>query len=204
MGSCFSCSCKSPSSSSFSATKFSNVRVVHLNGWVEDFDFPVSVSQLTGSPPKHFVFTAAQLLSNAVKPLKSDTLLERGRLYFLVPSSTFQADVSPADLAAVVKRLTTKAKSCKGSGNSSPSSWSQYNSRVSPVVETFGVKNCSRKEPWRPILNTIREMSFNRRSESDLRERSFNKSDLRERSFSLISESDLPGRHYGDQNKHQF
>ncbi|XP_044463526.1 uncharacterized protein LOC123194401 [Mangifera indica] len=200
MGSCFSTSRKSPSSSS--PTKFSNVRVVHLNGWVEDFDFPVSVSQLTGSPPKHFVFTAAQLLSSALKPLKPDTLLERGRLYFLVPSSTFQTDVSPADLVSVVKRLTAKAKSCKaevndkspGSGNTSPSSWSQYSSRVSPVVETYGFKYCSRKEPWRPILDTIREMSFDRRSESD----------LRERSFTQISESDLLERHYGDQDKHQI
>lgn len=199
MGSCFSCFCTtlSLSSSSSSTKKFSNVRVVHLNGLVEDFDFPVSVSQLTGSPPKHFIFTAAQLLSSALKPLKPDTLLERGCLYFLVPTSTLQADISPVDLAVVVKRLTAKAKSCKaeakytspGSGNSSPS-WGQYSLRVSPILETYGVKNCSKKEAWRPILDTIKEMSFNRRSESDLRDNSFTKSDLRDRSFGRISESD--------------
>ncbi|KAJ0029775.1 hypothetical protein Pint_14035 [Pistacia integerrima] len=126
--------CLSRNSSSSPTSKiFSNIRVVHLNGWVEEFDFPVS-------------------------PLKPDILLERGRLYILLPSSIFQAGHSLADLATIVKKLTAKANSCKaetispGSGRSNPSSWSQNNSSLSPVPETNGVKR------WRPILYPIREV----------------------------------------------
>ncbi|KAK3221352.1 hypothetical protein Dsin_008377 [Dipteronia sinensis] len=171
--------CCSRTSSSKSTIK--NIRVVHLNGHVEDFMFPVSVSQVTGRSQKHFLCTAAQLLVIGSKPLKPDTLLEPGHIYFLLPSSALQADVSPLDLASLVKRLTAKAKSSKsqqGSCSTSPL-WSQYRTSsssiwnspdTSPEMET-GVNGLSRtRRPWRPILDTIREMSFNRRSESDLQE----------------------------------
>ncbi|KAK0571136.1 hypothetical protein LWI29_011625 [Acer saccharum] len=156
MGCCCSRTCSSSSKSTIK-----NIRVVHLNGHVEDFMFPVSVSQVTGRSQKHFLCTAAQLLVIGSKPLKPDTLLEPGHIYFLLPSSALQADVSPLDLASLVKRLTAKAKSSK----------SQQGSPLrSPEMET-GVKGLSRtRRPWKPILDTIREMSFNRRSESDLQE----------------------------------
>ncbi|KAI9192336.1 hypothetical protein LWI28_021372 [Acer negundo] len=154
---CF-CS-RTSSSSSSSKSTIKNIRVVHLNGHVEDFMFPVSVSQVTGWSQNHFLCTAAQLLVIGSKPLKPDTLLEPGHIYFLLPSSALQADVSPLDLASLVKRLTAKAKSSKSQQGS-----------CSPEMET-GVKGLSRKQrPWRPILDTIREISFNRRSESDLQE----------------------------------
>lgn len=153
------------SSSSFSSQKFCNIRVVALNGRVQEFDSPVSVSQITGSPPKHYLFTATELLSTSLNPLKPDTLLESGRLYILLPSSIFQAGYSLVDLANIVKRLTAKANSFKSeamspesSRRSNPSSLSQNNSSLSSVPETNGVKR------WRPTLDPIREC------ESDLQE----------------------------------
>ncbi|KAK2646411.1 hypothetical protein Ddye_021606 [Dipteronia dyeriana] len=156
--------CCSRTSSSKSTIK--NIRVVHLNGHVEDFMFPVLVSQVTGRSQKHFLCTAGQLLVIGSKPLKPDTLLEPGHIYFLLPSSALQADVSPLDLASLVKRLTAKAKSSKSQQGrcSSPLSLSSiWNSPdTSPEMET-GVKGVSRtRRSWRPILDTIREMSFNR------------------------------------------
>lgn len=142
------------SSSLSSSTTINSVRVVDLNGHVEEFDHPVSVSQVTGKQPKQFVFTAAQLLTAVLKPLKPETLLEPGRLYFLLPSSAFQmADVSPLDLAIIVKKLTAKAKS------KNP----EVRSRARSTFEA--VERLPGKRSWKPILDTIREISF-RRSES--------------------------------------
>nr|POE75266.1 hypothetical protein CFP56_14301 [Quercus suber] len=101
MGACFSCRSSQP---------FKSIRVVHFNGYVEDFEHPVSVNEVTAKSPKHFVCTPAQLLSNGSKPLKPDTQLELGKIYFLLPFSTLQADVSPMDLASIVRKLTTVAK----------------------------------------------------------------------------------------------
>ena len=182
MGSCLSCG---------SSSTFKNVRVVHLNGYVESFEEPISVSQVIGTPPKHFVCTSAQLLSpSASKPLKADTQLQPGLVYFLLPYSILQADVSPLDLASLAKKLTSIAKTSRcgdniknlrkacpfssshdelGSVWNSPSrSPGRFAVADQQGAMGFGVRSPCRVRPWKPILDTIREKSFNRRSESDI------------------------------------
>ncbi|PON48938.1 hypothetical protein PanWU01x14_233390 [Parasponia andersonii] len=188
MGQCFS-SRSIPSS--INQPEFSSVRLVHLNGYVEDFEPPVSVSYVVEKPSKQFVCTAAQLLSTGFKPFRPETLLEPGRIYFLLPYSVIQAEVSPLDLASLAKRLTAAAaktgrsSSYRSSGRASPSS-SQHGC-PSPVwssparspnrfsepdqmgdLATFGAQRSARARSWKPNLDPIREKSFNRRSESEL------------------------------------
>lgn len=177
----------SSSSSSASSTIINNVRVVDLNGYVEEFDYPVTVSQVSKRPQKHFVFTSAQLLSVAsLKPLKPETILEPGGIYFLLPSSAFGHEVSPLDLASIVKKLTAKAKSvsksggkrkksplsrCQqyGYGSSSPE-WNNSPDKVSPNrMKNGGLEKLLEKRNWRPILDTITEVS-SKGSHSDLPE----------------------------------
>ncbi|XVE71877.1 hypothetical protein DITRI_Ditri10aG0187000 [Diplodiscus trichospermus] len=171
--------CLSRRSSSSTAKHI--IRVVHFNGFVQDFEHPVSVSQLIGRPPKQFLCTPAQLISNCSKGLQPDTILERGHIYFLLPYSTLQPEVSPLDLATIARKLTAKAKSTKCKAKST----SQYGS--SPLrsstarspnrlgepdsgLMSRGAQRLYRMRTWKPILDTIREKSFNRRSESDLQE----------------------------------
>ncbi|TMW92005.1 hypothetical protein EJD97_013616 [Solanum chilense] len=127
------------------------IRVVHLNGHVEDFDHPISVHELMAKSQKHFVFTHAQLLSAASKPLNPDTKLEQGHIYYLLPKSLFQSSVSPMDLVPIARKLSCIAKS--GATNTTSSK--------------FGERS-NKSRAWKPVLSTIRELSFNRRSESDL------------------------------------
>ncbi|KAL8144582.1 hypothetical protein AgCh_002960 [Apium graveolens] len=119
MGSCLSSNLGSSSSSkrktnirsSSNSFKYGNiVRVVHLNGWLEEFEDPVTVKQVTGNQPKHFVFPQAQLLSLDSKPMDSAAQLQLGNIYFLLPHSIFQAEMSPMDLATIYKRLTSAAQ----------------------------------------------------------------------------------------------
>ncbi|TKY72755.1 hypothetical protein E2542_SST01500 [Spatholobus suberectus] len=180
MGGCFS------SKPSFT---INNVRLVHLSGFVEDFEEPISVNQVTGTPPRHFVCTSVQLLSSCSKPLNGDTQLQPGNVYFMLPYSILQADVSPVDLASLAKRLTAIAKTsrCEDKKSSlkdgplssqhglSPvwSSPSRSPGRLGVVEQKgmpYGGRSPCRMQPWKPILDTIREKSFNRRSESDLQE----------------------------------
>ncbi|KAF3972858.1 hypothetical protein ACB098_09G154500 [Castanea mollissima] len=157
-----------------SSQPFKSIRVVHFNGYVEDFVHPVSVNEVTAKSPKHFVCTPAQLLTNGSKPLKPDTQLELGKIYFLLPFSTLQADVSPMDLASIVRKLTTVAKtsplsSQQHSSNDPATSPNRFMEAEKPVV-AYGAPRSARARSWKPILDTIRERSFNRRSESDLQE----------------------------------
>ncbi|OWM84288.1 uncharacterized protein LOC116194807 [Punica granatum] len=185
-------SCLSSSNKRQAAPK--NVRIVHLNGLVEDFDPPIFVNQLiTSKPPKHFIITPSQLLSPLSKPLNSNAKLEPGRVYFLLPYSTLQPDVSPANLATLVKKLMEKANSQRP-GNRSLSASPGASPMRSPVrgfisnafigspgrsptrfyepeVSSVGYKSQKSVKAWRPLLDTIRERSFNRRSESDLQDK---------------------------------
>ncbi|OIV97413.1 hypothetical protein TanjilG_16174 [Lupinus angustifolius] len=184
MGGCFS-------SRSYSTSN--NIRLVHLSGYVEDFDQPISVNQVIGNSSKYFICTSIQLLSSSSsslcsssQPLKGDTQLQLGNVYFMLPFSILQVDVSPMDLASLAKRLTTIAKTRCGSKKilkDSSSLLRQSECRNSPcrsegrlgVVDkesgvTYGARNSLRMQPWKPLLDTIRERSFNRRSESDLHE----------------------------------
>jgi hypothetical protein len=179
MGACFSLCKSSPAAKS--------IRLVHMNGYVEDFEHPVSVSQATGKPPKHFVCTPAQLLCAGSEPLDPDTQLQPGKIYFLLPFSVLRADVSPLDLVSIVKKLTAVAKAGRREQPKS-SQTSQYGS--SPVFSSpgtspsrfmepegkmvaYGAQRSCRARSWTPILDTIRESSFNRKSESDLQEKQF-------------------------------
>lgn len=162
MGGCFSCG---------SSSTFNTVRVVHLNGYVENYEQPITVRQVTGNtsnPSKHFVCTPLELLSPSSKPLKGDTLLQRGQLYFMLPYSILQADASPVDMACLAKRLTAMAKSNPCGAKCSPSMSPVKAGVAEQIAVTYGGRSSCRVRPWKPILDTIREKSFNRRSESDL------------------------------------
>ncbi|KAB2079420.1 hypothetical protein ES319_A05G002900v1 [Gossypium barbadense] len=148
------------------------IRVVHLNGLVQDFDHPVSVSEVTGTdrPPKQFLCTPAQLLSDCSQlGLQPDTILQAGHIYFLLPYSTLQSDVSHVSLASIGRKLTAKAKSTKPNSSTQPASTPLWPSPDSGLV-SCRAQRLSRMRPWKPVLDTIRDKSFNRRSESDLQE----------------------------------
>lgn len=201
MGCSFSCSSPPP---------LETIRVVHLNGYVEDFGYPVTASEITGNPKRHFVCTRAQLASGGPIPLKPCTTLELGHVYFLIPYSTIQSDVSPMDLATIARKLNKIAKTSQAQGNKSPLRNSKSGSSLvwtsqakgspirvsgsspvwtSPVTSpnrfsgspirvepesglgAYGLQRSPKAQSWKPILDTIREKSFGRRSESDLREK---------------------------------
>lgn len=182
------------------SNKLKTIRVVHLNGYVEDFDHPISVSEVIGKPQKHFLFTQSQLLSTCLQPLNLDYMLQQGHFYFLLPHSTFQSSVSPIDLAPTAKKLSSIAKNpmaynkdksskkklSKGttsqrvwkSPTSSPNRFSNDGVRVEPEkggLMTYGMgqRISTKSSKWEPLLETIQERSFNRRSESDLQEKKF-------------------------------
>lgn len=109
-----SSSTRSNKSSSSSNNNNNNIiRVVHLNGSLEVYEDPITVAQVTGKQPKHFVFAQAQLLSLESKPLDHRAQLELGNIYFLLPHSVFQSEVSPIDLATISRRLTVVAQAAR-------------------------------------------------------------------------------------------
>ncbi|TVU07730.1 hypothetical protein EJB05_41099, partial [Eragrostis curvula] len=120
---------------------FSGVRVIHTNGYVEDFPGPgvVTVAHVTGkeassagdgSPaaPRYVLCSSAHLLQPGRGPFRPDDQLQPGTVYFLLPQSVFQAESSAVDLACLMNRLTALAR--KGCAAAAPGS-------ASPVEALF-------------------------------------------------------------------
>ncbi|KAL1532964.1 hypothetical protein AAHA92_32915 [Salvia divinorum] len=152
MGCSFSCIVPKPS-----PPKIKSIRIVRLNGSVEEITYPITVAEVTGNRPKDFLFTQAELLAAAATPLKMEAPLEAGLVYFLLPAALFQSNVSPVELAPIARKLASIALNTKSKSKSQP--------KCSDQIQPLNKKSRS----WKPILSTIRERSFNRRSESDLR-----------------------------------
>ncbi|KAL1335420.1 hypothetical protein HN51_064318 [Arachis hypogaea] len=214
MGAYFSCGARSSSN-------FKSIRVVHLNGHVEEFDEPISAGQVifgVGSSTKqYFVCTAIQLLSSCSSSmsLKEDAQLQPGQIYFMLPYSILHADVSPVDLASLAKRLNAIARTrpCLDYSNNNNNNnhksmkdgflscqtqvWnpiitsSPSNSVVGVMGEEKGSVYRVMQQPWKPILDTIKEKSFTKRSESDLQENGSLISSFTWRSESDLQENDL-------------
>ncbi|GFP89201.1 hypothetical protein PHJA_001063900 [Phtheirospermum japonicum] len=157
-------SCKRLSSSSNSKT----IRIVNLNGYIEEIHYPVTVAEISGKPPKHFLFTHAHLLASGSMPLKLDTLLEPGKTYFLLPHSLFGSNVSPVDLAPIARNLASMAANSKSKSKFRKQIRVWSSPATSPKRHFSDDGKSSRA--WKPVLATIRERSFDRRSESDLQE----------------------------------
>ncbi|KAF8035149.1 hypothetical protein BT93_C1242 [Corymbia citriodora subsp. variegata] len=210
MGGCFS--------SRSSANGLMNyVRVVHLNGCLEYFEPPVTVSQVTGNGGKlssrHFLCTASQLLSTTAssksKLLRPDEVLDPANLYFLLPFSALQADVSPVNLAVLVGKLNKQAKLAQrktmSTGNPPRTSLSERLHVSSPMCSSPARSYASspgRAPPYSPSRSPVRLFE----TETDLAAcgalrstgaRSWrpNLDPIKEKSFNRRSESDLQEQH---------
>ncbi|XP_008798111.1 uncharacterized protein LOC103713101 [Phoenix dactylifera] len=149
MGCSFSCRSSQP---------FHGVRVIHINGYVEDFAGPVTAGQVTGRPPKHVLFSAAHLLSPGSRPLQPDDVLEAGRIYFLLPHSVFQSDSSPVDLASLMTRLTAIARR----GGPAPAGGPPPTGGLGNLGPGIDGPWRSRARTWKPELDPIEERSLGR------------------------------------------
>lgn len=175
---CFFFSYRSSTSSSSTIAK-KTIRIVHINGHIEDFDHSVTVYEIIGrsnSKIKHFLCTRIQLFSTYPKPLLPNSILKPGEIYFLLPFSVFQSILSSEDFVPIAKKLVSIAnrKSWKitedDHGGKSPNNAKEETAGIGLAGGLM--RKSTKSRSWKPFLATIRERSFNRRSESDLQEKS--------------------------------
>ncbi|KAJ3676466.1 hypothetical protein LUZ60_003878 [Juncus effusus] len=69
---------------------FDLIRVVHLNGQIEEFSHPVTVRQILAVHPNHILTkpSSDQGTARWIAILAQDTELKRGSIYFLVPNKS--------------------------------------------------------------------------------------------------------------------
>ncbi|GAA0141908.1 hypothetical protein LIER_42686 [Lithospermum erythrorhizon] len=67
------------------------VRIVHLNGQVEEITRPITAGEVLNNNPNHFLSTPCSqgvVNKNKILILSSESKLKRGCIYFLIPESS--------------------------------------------------------------------------------------------------------------------
>ncbi|KAL6603254.1 hypothetical protein ACP70R_043615 [Stipagrostis hirtigluma subsp. patula] len=143
------------------------VRVIHTNGYVEDFHGPgvVTVAHVTGGKnggggggPRYVLCSNAHLLQPGRGPFRPDDALQPGTVYFLLPQSVFQNESSAVDLACTMNRLTALAR--KGAAPPGPNPLDALLAPRCPKEQQqppAAAAPAKAKAPWRPCLDRIDE-----------------------------------------------
>ena len=153
---------------------FAGVRVIHTNGYVQDFDgadgAPVTVARATGScasssssgSSQYVLCSSAHLLQPGRALFRPDDALQPGTVYFLLPQSVFQAESSAVDLACLMNRLTALAR--KGGGPAPcpvdalfAGDRTAEDNPATTKPRPAGKWGCAAAAPWRPQLDRIDE-----------------------------------------------
>lgn len=157
------------------------IRVVHMDGSLEDYQDPATVDQVIINFPKHFLCTPIQILQDGLIPLKLDHQLKAGQIYFMLPNSTLKFNASPTDLISLTRKLTNIAKTGQCLAKLVPTSplasplWDLKARSPNRVLDDRrscvgdGMEKMAgsvhKSPPWKPNLTMIRERSANQRDE---------------------------------------
>nr|XP_043622547.1 uncharacterized protein LOC122594139 [Erigeron canadensis] len=164
MGACLS------SKKSKKEVKINTIRVVHMNGLLEDYEDPATVDQVISNFPTHFLCTPMEIFEKGLIPLKLDHQLQTGQIYFVLPNSTLRFNTSPDDLTCLTRKLTNIAKTGKCPAKLTPRCPYVASPLCSPQATSInkcldrrvgdneeGMLNSPKSPQWKPILDTITE-----------------------------------------------
>lgn len=130
---------------------FDLIRVVHLNGQIEEYSAPVTVRQILAVHPNYILTkpSAEQGVSRWIAILSQDTELKRGHIYFLVPSK------SASEKSAKQTKRTRKLHSTVLAGTSMGDTASLDLEKDGKVGHHRRMS--SRLSDWKPNLECITE-----------------------------------------------
>ncbi|KAK7276078.1 hypothetical protein RIF29_17210 [Crotalaria pallida] len=150
------------------------IRIVHLNGYVEEITRPISAGEVLKANPNHVLSKpSSQGVVRRILILSPETELKRGSIYFLIPTSSLPEKKKFNDHSDVVvnkKRSSSKKsnKKCDHHDDFSPKQCDEgFNLKVSTTTNDFLVskeKKSSRRHRrhshsgvWQPHLESISE-----------------------------------------------
>ncbi|XP_022731044.1 uncharacterized protein LOC111285728 [Durio zibethinus] len=132
------------------------IRIVHLNGYVEEITRPVTAGEILKANPNHVLSKpCSQGVVRKILILSPESELKRGSIYFLIPSSSLP---EKKKCGMHHKNSSKKSKKCNNDDVVS------YCNRYISNVNISEKKHSSRKDRqhgrvgvWRPHLASISE-----------------------------------------------
>ncbi|KAK4274873.1 hypothetical protein QN277_018040 [Acacia crassicarpa] len=128
------------------------IRIVHLNGFVEELTGPITADEVLKANPSHVLTRpTSQGVVRRILVLSPETELKRGSIYFLIPASS------------VPENKKTSSKKKNTSKKSTQTDFSSQSDRT-PADVASSEKKSSRRDRrsghvgiWRPRLESISE-----------------------------------------------
>ncbi|KAK7372188.1 hypothetical protein VNO80_05559 [Phaseolus coccineus] len=141
------------------------IRIVHLNGCVEEITRPITAGEVLKANPNHVLSKpSSQGVVRRILILSPDTELKRGSIYFLIPAASL-----PPEKRRHVKHASGRTTHIDNQKNEVNSKMSSKKSSSSQQCDDKGLviskeKKCSRRDRrngraglWRPRLESISE-----------------------------------------------
>lgn len=135
------------------------IRIVHLNGYVEEITGPITADEILKANPNHVLSKpCSQGVVRKILILSPESELKRGSIYFLIPASSVPEKKRASN---GVKKSNKKTKKCNVVSNNINSSDDRDDRYLKKVIS---VKKSSRRDRrsgrvgvWRPHLESISE-----------------------------------------------
>ncbi|XP_028751753.1 uncharacterized protein LOC114711502 [Neltuma alba] len=144
------------------------IRIVHLNGYVEEITGPITAGQILKANPNHVLSKpTSQGVVRCILILSPETELKRGSIYFLIPSSSVPEKTKQSGGKSASSRKSKERASGDDADDDSSSQQCNrsYGKEVADdVLVSAGEKKPSRRDRrhsrsgvWRPYLESISE-----------------------------------------------
>ncbi|XP_004490679.1 uncharacterized protein [Cicer arietinum] len=141
------------------------IRIVHLNGYVEEITRPITAGEVLKANPNHVLSTpSSEGVVRRILILSPETELKRGSIYFLIPTTSLpekqkrvRGSVAGKDLKSKKVVSSTRNKKCDDNNNILSS---QKNCEFKEIKNSRKYCRHNRSGVWQPHLESISEDLF--------------------------------------------
>lgn len=128
------------------------IRIVHLNGYVEELTDRVTAGEVLKNNPNHVLTTpCSQGMARRILILSPESELKRGSIYFLIPTSSLPAEKSKK----IVKKLSSSKKKSPEIIPAGKTEERKFSDKKSSSRRRCRSKSSGGE--WRPNLESISE-----------------------------------------------
>ncbi|GLU02598.1 hypothetical protein SLE2022_198430 [Rubroshorea leprosula] len=137
------------------------IRIVHLNGYIEEITRPVTAGEILQANPNHVLSKpCSQGVVRKILILSPDSELKRGSIYFLIPSASLPPEKKKGCAASAALKSSKKSRKCQE--QVSEDYCNRYLTDVTSEKKSSSRdrrhrKSRSRVVEWRPHLESIAE-----------------------------------------------
>jgi hypothetical protein len=142
---------------------FDVIRIIHLNGHIEEYSRPVTAGEVMAAHPSHVVSRpCSQGGARRILIVDPDSELERGCFYFLVPASSVpEKKRKPSSTQPQQKKTRSSSKPTSAGAKKAVKDGGAGDSYLSEVLSEGKARSrrsrSARSTVWRPHLQIIPE-----------------------------------------------